>query len=287
MNDKLKIIKNNNSDKPLIRKDRILNTEPINNSSIDLISKKVILAHFNSPLIQDLPETIIRAKIIMKAVNRAIADTSCSGLDASYMHEHVANDVIEHFGHLTVEEIELAFHLGARKKLGEYYGLSVVAFFEFLEKYAFLKHKAFDEWKKYSEQQLKQEARDKELLEIARKKAENQKFVKDSIATLQNYIDGNIKEHKVKDLGNMIYNSLVKLKIIVTSEEEEKEYYEKAKKRQESKNKSGTLGGALAFLNIVPIAKKLALHDFIEKCKKDKTNLQNLFNKAINGIEKK
>jgi hypothetical protein len=76
--------------------------------------------------------------MVLISVAKAYADLNfkdISGHDREYMVNELTDNIIKHYPGIRLSEIPDAIWLGARGKYGEYFGLSVVTFEGFIEKY--------------------------------------------------------------------------------------------------------------------------------------------------------
>jgi len=98
--------------------------------------KRVHLAR-NGKRVKEYEDKNVPAEKIGVYVNHTIMDkgVSMEPTEITYLTTRIIADIFDSFPHFTLEEIRLAFHLGVRGELGEYYGLNAVSFFNFLKAY--------------------------------------------------------------------------------------------------------------------------------------------------------
>lgn len=170
-------------------------------------------------------------KRLREIINRTIAESgfTYTAKEINFMTLAVIDDIFRDYAMLTCEDIELAFRMGVRGKLGDIFGVSVRQMNLWLDKYVLeLKKEAYNELKlidKPKEREYSQEeilALDKSWLEkLANAYKEFLKFSK------FNY----------EDLNNRFYDLCDRQKIHRLNKEQKKEYHRLAKQLYiESKN---------------------------------------------------
>ena len=99
-------------------------------------SRSVYSAH-NCDMIKTISDMNIVVKSIHQSINRSLADKGISMEleDMDYLKKSVTDDILKDFPTLTLQDIQLCFSLGVRGNLGEYYGMNVVTFYNWLKKY--------------------------------------------------------------------------------------------------------------------------------------------------------
>ena len=55
--------------------------------------------------------------------------------DMKYLKKSVTDDILNDFSNLSLQDIQLCFKMGVRGNLGEYFGINVVTFYQWLKKY--------------------------------------------------------------------------------------------------------------------------------------------------------
>lgn len=129
--------------------------------------------------------------------------------------ETLANDLKTHFPGFTQDEIRECFHAGVRKEFGEYTGLSVVAYYDWLKKYQYspIRHKP----------ELKALPQKTELTE-----SEKEKIIIDgSLRKFEEYK----KTGDCQDIGNVTYTYLDSLGLIQFDEKRKRQIYDQTKSR--------------------------------------------------------
>jgi len=103
---------------------------------ISSLSRSVYSAH-NCDMIKKISDMNIVVKSIHQSINRSLADKGISMEleDMDYLKKNVTEDVLKDFPTLTLQDVQLCFSLGVRGNLGEYYGMNVVTFYNWLKKY--------------------------------------------------------------------------------------------------------------------------------------------------------
>jgi len=126
----MKFIKNQNMN-------NLVKHTPINLPlQISSLSRSVYSAH-NCDMIKKISDMNIVVKSIHQSINRSLADKGISMEleDMDYLKKNVTEDVLKDFPTLTLQDVQLCFSLGVRGNLGEYYGMNVVTFYNWLKKY--------------------------------------------------------------------------------------------------------------------------------------------------------
>jgi len=126
----MKFIKNQNMN-------NLVKRTPINLPlQISSLSRSVYSAH-NCDMIKKISDMNIVVKSIHQSINRSLADKGISMEleDMDYLKKNVTEDVLKDFPTLTLQDVQLCFSLGVRGNLGEYYGMNVVTFYNWLKKY--------------------------------------------------------------------------------------------------------------------------------------------------------
>lgn len=167
-------------------------------------SKIIYEANSNVPICK-IEDMNIVINSIHQSINRSIADkgVTMDKNDIDYLKKNVREDILNDFSTLTLEDVNLCFKMGVRGDLGEYYGLNVVTFYQWLKKYkSELVPQTFQEVTKYIPQKTTDNSNDydKESFDIQR---------------LEQICDLIVKYEKDKnynfnDIGNIHYNLLQK-----------------------------------------------------------------------------
>jgi uncharacterized protein (DUF433 family) len=105
-------------------------------SNISSKSRNVYLAHKND-MIKNIGDFNIVVNSIHQSINRSIADKGVNMLleDLDYLKRSVTEDILKDFPTLTLQDVQLCFSMGVRGNLGEYFGMNVVTFYNWLKTY--------------------------------------------------------------------------------------------------------------------------------------------------------
>ena len=137
--------------------------------------------------------------------------------------ERFKQELLLNFRWLTFEEVKMAFHKGARKEYGDYFGLNIVTFHNWI--------KAFQTDKKRADTLIKQN-----LLNQEEKKAPTQEeLYQESKAFALTAFDKFKEEGSYNDIGNPVYEFLDSIQLIPFSIERKTEMFEQAKEKIKSK----------------------------------------------------
>lgn len=188
----------------------------INSLSIDNTSKQVYLSHNNFPKIKDFKDKNEVSAQIDSIVNFTFAykgHSPNSEREYEFITNALKEDVFLNFHNYTIEDIKLAFKLGVKGELGEYYGLNPKTFYDWLKSYKL----------KYITPVTNNVIAlipKKEVPPPPKKEVDaNNKIIISNL--LQQYIT--TKEYTFNDFGNVMYEFLFRLGIINLSKEEKSE----------------------------------------------------------------
>lgn len=99
-------------------------------------SRSVFIAH-KSEMIKNITDMNIVVNSIHQSINRSIADKGITMAleDMDYLKRSITDDILKEFPILTLQDVNLCFSMGVRGNLGEYFGMNVVTFYNWLKKY--------------------------------------------------------------------------------------------------------------------------------------------------------
>lgn len=99
-------------------------------------SRSVYIAH-NGDMIKNISDMNIVVKSIHQSINRSMADKGVNMVleELDYLKRSVTDDILKDFHTLSLQDIQLCFSMGVRGNLGEYFGMNVVTFYNWLKKY--------------------------------------------------------------------------------------------------------------------------------------------------------
>jgi hypothetical protein len=265
-------------------------------------NKESFLAMHDYVSIRNEKPVMVKEQLIL-LINKSIFVSGFGGNwseeEQELLYRTVINDIIRDFQNLTLKEIELAFHYGARERYFELFGLSVRSFYKWIECYVAENRKnALRASKLTKKIPVNTELTDEERKDIRHKWLETvckeyESFVKDDKEWL--FIDG----------SNLLYNYLIEHNILnlkvkskhrlynAAKAEYRKEYAESnnptilrrriksslnALKSLDGKGKNEPLSDDENIANerIKSIAKNLAIREFFTQCKKKGVNFEEL-----------
>ena len=186
--------------------------------SLSTTAREVYLAG-EKPMIKNIKDKNIIAESVANSVNRVIADkgVNMEKEDIQYLKMNITSDILRDFIGFSVEDVALAFSMGVRGKLGEYYGINVSTLYQWLVKYREeIVPKANEEIYYALPKPVVEEKIDKKALEFE---------LVDEIINLVESEDVMF----FNDFGNIKYNLLDKYKIINFTPDEKMEFYKIAK----------------------------------------------------------
>jgi len=180
-------------------------------------AREVYLAG-TKPMIREIKNKNVVAESIAIAVNRVIADKGINMEkdDIQYLKINITSDILRDFIGFSVEDVSLAFSMGVRGQLGEYFGINVSTLYQWLVKYRQeVVPKANEEIYYALPKPVVEEIVDKQALELN---------LADEIINLVGSKD--LMLHN--DFGNIKYNLLDKYHIINFTIDEKMEFYRNA-----------------------------------------------------------
>jgi hypothetical protein len=270
----------------------------INSLDIDNTSKQIYLSHHNFPKVKEYQDKNEVSSEIDTLVNFTFAykgHSPASEREYEFTTTALKEDIFINFSNYTIEEIKLAFKLGVRGELGEYYGLNAKTFYDWLKSYRtkFL-HPTLNNIMKLLPQ--------KEVEIPAQEIIDNNNKV-----LICNFLEEYkiSKDYTFNDFGNLIYDFFNKLEIISISKDEKEQILNQSKnqlkvelsERNENLSKLGKVYHKIdlkkAFQDIeldeskdyqtriVTIAKKIALKRFIDTCIETDLDLETLINEKL------
>lgn len=154
---------------------------------------------------------------VKASVARCYADLNLKKLDDAsqdYLLNQLTDNILEKFPQLRLHEIPIAFANGIRGKYGEYFGLSVVSFEQFLQGYL-----DSDERLKLAEQK----AFISHQLEEKTKPTVEEQFNTSKFVVLD-ALQRKISLGSVSRLGNVVYSFLNRIKLLDFSSEEKYDF---------------------------------------------------------------
>ena len=91
----------------------------------------------SSTAIRKISDKNVVVNSIHQSINRSIADkgVNMEAEDMKYLKKSVTDDILNDFSNLSLQDIQLCFKMGVRGNLGEYFGINVVTFYQWLKKY--------------------------------------------------------------------------------------------------------------------------------------------------------
>ena len=104
--------------------------------SLSTTAREVYLAG-KKPMIRDIKDKNVVAESVAVSVNRVIADkgVNMEKEDIQYLKLNITSDILRDFISFSVEDVALAFSMGVRGQLGEYFGINVSTLYQWLLKY--------------------------------------------------------------------------------------------------------------------------------------------------------
>jgi len=261
--------------------------------SLSTTAREVYLAG-TKPMIRDIKDKNVVAESVAIAVNRVIADkgVNMEKDDIQYLKINITSDILRDFIGFSVEDVSLAFSMGVRGQLGEYFGINVSTLYQWLVKYRQeVVPKANEEIYYALPKPVVEETVDKKALELN---------LADEIINLVGSED--LMLHN--DFGNIKYNLLNKYHFINFTIDEKMEFYRNAqheyKNDLEKKNLDLIMKGKsiqISTINnlldsvenvnkttndiLIIYAKKIAFRHFISNVN-DKEKLETEFKNKIN-----
>ncbi len=261
--------------------------------SIGVLEKEICLAHFSMVKIREM-EINDAGAVLRIAINKAIYDIGY-GIDPDdilKVTQIVCKDVLRDYSFMTVEEVAIAFRMGAREEFGELRGINVRQFYVWLRKYNQL-------MKKQAIERLRFVVKPKENIPTD---IEKEKIRKDWLNAwcimYDEWAEG--KDVLLIDANNIFYNYCFKNKILVLTPEENKELYKQAEllfklkhgaKNAKSKGERVDFDTILKKLQkgdvtikkmVISEAKNLSIKLFFRRLKESKKTLRSI----ISEIEK-
>jgi hypothetical protein len=182
------------------------------------LNKEILLARFSEKQIKDLDANYVGERV-KRAINLAVFTVGYKVENLSDLILLLVKDIFMDFKFMTISEIELAFRLGSRGKLGEIMGLSLRTFYNWLDAYKEYKQEAIG-----SLMQIKEKPKE---MTYEQKKESYTKWLKSYVENFDKYK----KKEQIElfDIGNVFYDFCEKYGIAYLSTEEKNELYERAK----------------------------------------------------------
>lgn len=270
----------------------------INSLNIDNTSKQVYLSHNNFPKIKEFKDKNEVSAQIDALVNFTFAykgHSPATEREYEFTTNALKEDIFLNFNNYTIEDVKLAFKLGVRGELGEYYGLNPKTFYDWLKSY---KSKYITPVTNNVIALIPK----KEVPPPPKKDIDaNNKIIICNV--LQDFIK--TKQYTFNDFGNVMYEFLFRLGIINLSKDEKNEILSESRvqlkleltERNEQLNKLGKTYHKIdlkkAFneielesnkdyeTQVIMLAKKNALKKFIQSCAETEVDLENLINEKL------
>ena len=270
----------------------------INSLNIDDISKEIYLSHHNFIKIKEYKDKNKVSSEIDTLVNYTFAykgHSPASEREYEFTTTALKEDIFLNFNNYTIQDIKLAFKLGVRGELGEYYGLNAKTFYDWLKTYKnkFM-YPAFNTIIKLIPKKEAEKPKQEEINNLN----------KDLICDFYEKYKIS-KLYTFNDFVNLIYNFLNKLKLINLSKIEKSNIINESKnqlkieltERNENLSNMGKVYHKIdlkkAFqeielnsskdyqISINMTAKKIALKVFIDNCIEQNINLETLINEKL------
>lgn len=269
----------------------------INSLNIDNTSKQIYLSHHNYPKVKEYEDKNKVSSEIDTLVNFTFAykgHSPASEREYEFTTTALKEDIFLNFSNYTIEEIKLAFKLGVRGELGEYYGLNAKTFYDWLKAY---------------KTKFLQPALNNIIKLLPQKEVEipkQEEIDNNNKILICNFFEEykTTKKYTFNDFGNLIYDFLKKLNLISLLEDEKAEIINQSKnqlkielsQRNEDLIKLGKvyhkidlkkafqeieLDGKDYQTRVYMIAKKIALQRFINTCVEEDTDLETLINEKL------
>jgi len=261
--------------------------------SLSTTAREVYLAG-KKPMIRDIKDKNVVAESVAVSVNRVIADKGVymEKEDIQYLKLNITSDILRDFISFSVEDVALAFSMGVRGQLGEYFGINVSTLYQWLLKY---KNEVLPK-------------ANEEILYALPKPVEEEKIDKKSVEF--NLVDeiinlvGSEDLMQYNDYGNIKYNLLDKYNFLNFTIDEKMGFYEIAKQQYKDdlakknldlimKGRSiqvSTINNLLSSIEsgnktvneiVIIMAKKIAFNQFISNVE-DKQKLETELIQKIN-----
>lgn len=261
--------------------------------SLSTTAREVYLAS-KKPMIRDIKDKNVVAESVAVSVNRVIADkgVNMEKEDIQYLKLNITSDILRDFISFSVEDVALAFSMGVRGQLGEYFGINVSTLYQWLLKY---KNEVLPK-------------ANEEILYALPKPVEEEKIDKKSVEF--NLVDeiinlvGSEDLMQYNDYGNIKYNLLDKYNFLNFTIDEKMGFYEIAKQQYKDdlakknldlimKGRSiqvSTINNLLSSIEsgnktvndiVIIMAKKIAFNQFISNVE-DKQKLETELIQKIN-----
>lgn len=182
------------------------------------LNKEILLARFSEKQIKDLDANYVGERV-KRAINLAVFTVGYKVENLSDLILLLVKDIFMDFKYMTISEIELAFRLGSRGKLGEIMGLSLRTFYNWLDAYKEYKTEAIG-----SLMQIKEKPKE---MTTEQKRISYTNWLNSYIDSFNKY--KNKQPIELFDIGNVFYDFCEKYGIAYISTEEKNELYERAK----------------------------------------------------------
>jgi len=186
--------------------------------SLSTTAREVYLAG-KKPMIRDIKDKNVVAESVAVSVNRVIADkgVNMEKEDIQYLKLNITSDILRDFISFSVEDVALAFSMGVRGQLGEYFGINVSTLYQWLLKYKDeVLPKANEEILYALPKPVVEEKIDKKSVEF------------ELVDEIINLI-GSEDLMQYNDYGNIKYNLLDKYNFLNFSIDEKMQFYQVAK----------------------------------------------------------
>lgn len=183
-------------------------------------NKEVLLARYTGKKINELDANYAGERL-KEFINTTIFESGYKTENISLLILSVIKDIFADFGHLTLEEVRLAYRMGIRKKFGDFMGMSVITFYGWLRIYTetlmLEAHRAM----------LMIRKEENVLISVEKKKELHMNWLNTHIEDFERRKKGeSVKQY---DFGHLFYNYCQKNGIGYLTRLEKKELYEEAK----------------------------------------------------------
>lgn len=190
----------------------------IKNSNIGSNNKEIILARYNELTIRNLDANQAGEKLKV-IINLTIFESGYKVENISELILMVIRDIFSDFSGMTISEIALAFRKGVRKDFGEFMGLSVITFYNWLKSYN-------ETIKLEAMKALRNIRKEPKPISDELKKQYRKEWLMNHIEDFELHKKG--LEIKTYDINNIFYEYCLKNGIGYLTKEEKKEIKEKA-----------------------------------------------------------
>jgi len=191
----------------------------IRSSRLSDFQKEVLLAKYSEKPVKELDPNYVGERV-RGLINNAILVLNYKVDNLSQVIIEVIKDIFIDFGNNTLSEIAMAYRLGARKKLGDFMGISVATFYSWLNTYN-------ETIRMESFKVLQAIKKDEIPVNEEKKKEYHIKWLQSYIKDFERFKNG--EQLQEFDFGNIFYKYCVTNGIGYITDEEMSILFEKAK----------------------------------------------------------